>query len=152
MKKSIAITAAAALVLGGLFTACNSSEKKIENANEKIEDAKEDIADAHQDIAEAKIDSLEDYTKFRAKKMEEITKNEGRIAEYRLRMDASTDKAAKTQAKKDADALEKRNKEMKKRLEDSKEDSDWKEFKREFNHDMDQLGKSISDLFKDNKN
>jgi hypothetical protein len=26
----------------------------------------------------------------------------------------------------------------------------WESFKKEFNHDMDELGKSIKDLFKDN--
>ena len=49
--------------------------------------------------------------------------------------------------------LEKRNERLRKKLEDYKDDSkdSWQSFKREFNHDMDELGNSINDLFKDNK-
>ena len=49
--------------------------------------------------------------------------------------------------------LEKRNNRLQKKLDDYKDDSkeSWQSFKREFNHDMDELGSSIKDLFKDNK-
>ena len=49
--------------------------------------------------------------------------------------------------------LEKRNNRLQKKLDDYKDDSkeSWQSFKREFNHDMDELGVSIKDLFKDNK-
>jgi DNA-directed RNA polymerase subunit N (RpoN/RPB10) len=33
-----------------------------------------------------------------------------------------------------------------------KSQSDWEAFKREFNHDMEELGKALKDLTVDNKN
>lgn len=49
--------------------------------------------------------------------------------------------------------LEKKNDRLRSKLADYKDDSkdNWQSFKREFNHDMDELGTAINDLFKDNK-
>jgi hypothetical protein len=48
--------------------------------------------------------------------------------------------------------LEKANHNLKEKLEDYKDDGDskWQEFKTNFNKDMDAVGKTMSDLFKDN--
>jgi len=50
--------------------------------------------------------------------------------------------------KKTIDALEKKNHELKVKLEDFKNDGkrDWKEFKTEFNNDLTGLGKDFKDL------
>jgi hypothetical protein len=40
---------------------------------------------------------------------------------------------------------------MKTKLEKTQKDSNWDNFKREFENDMDGLAESISDLFKNNK-
>jgi len=151
MKKPIKILALTVFAAGALFTACSSPEKKVENAKEGVEDAKEDLSDAKQDLVKAKQDSIEDYNKAKAEWTERLTKNDDRIAEYRKDMAAMNDKAAKAKAQKRADELDRKNKEMKKKLDESKNDSNWSEFKREFNHDMDELGTAIGDLFKDNK-
>lgn len=49
--------------------------------------------------------------------------------------------------------MEQKNKELKVKIDSYKNDvnSDWKAFKKEFNHDMDQLGKSLKDFTVDNK-
>jgi hypothetical protein len=51
------------------------------------------------------------------------------------------------------DALEQKNKDLRIRIttHDSTQ-SDWDSFKREFNHDMDELGKALSDFAENNKN
>jgi hypothetical protein len=63
-------------------------------------------------------------------------------------------KEMKKDYEKRVDDLEKRNDKLRNRLQEEKNDTkdNWESFKREFNHDMDELGNSISDLFKDNKN
>lgn len=143
--------AASLFVAGAMFTACNSPEKKVDKAWEKAEDAKEDLSDAKEDLAKARQDSVDDVAKYKVIWANQISKNEDLIAEYRLTIDKMKDKEAKAKAKKDADELERKNNEMKAKLEKSDKDSNWDKFKREFEYDMDQLGKSIADLFKDNK-
>ncbi len=50
------------------------------------------------------------------------------------------------------DALQERNEILKKRMKDSEttKTSMWSSFKREFKHDMDELGKAIKDIGVDN--
>lgn len=51
------------------------------------------------------------------------------------------------------ETLEQQNKDFRKKIEDyEKSQTDWEIFKREFNHDMDELGKALKDLTVDNKN
>jgi len=51
------------------------------------------------------------------------------------------------------DALEQKNRDMRNRIAAyEKSQSDWESFKREFNHDMDELGQAFKDLTVDNKN
>jgi hypothetical protein len=51
------------------------------------------------------------------------------------------------------DALEQKNAALKSKLNtyENNAQSDWESFKREFNHDMDQLGNSLRDLTVNNK-
>jgi hypothetical protein len=48
--------------------------------------------------------------------------------------------------------LEQKNRDLKKKLEEYKDEgqSKWEEFKTNFKHDMDGIGKTMKDLFKDN--
>jgi hypothetical protein len=50
--------------------------------------------------------------------------------------------------------LERRNDNLRTKLHDYNEEKrseKWESFKREFNHDMDELGTSIKDIFRDDK-
>ena len=57
-------------------------------------------------------------------------------------------KAAKADYKSKVSALEQKNAEMKKKMEDYRQDGKdrWQAFKAEFSHDMDELGKAFKDL------
>lgn len=89
---------------------------------------------------------------FRAEVNKRIEKNQKRINE--LRAEA---KSKKTEVRKEYDEkvndLEKQNKKLKVRMDDFKDDTKdgWQKFKKEFNHDMDQLGDAIANLFENNK-
>jgi len=57
----------------------------------------------------------------------------------------------KAQYKKDVAALNEKNRDLKKKLEEYKDEGEdkWKEFKSNFKRDMDSVGKSMRNLFKD---
>ena len=129
-----------------LFFACTSNAEKIENAKDKI-------ADGQEDLQQAIADSVADYNKFREETDLRIRENEKSIAEYRLRI--SKEKAeARADYEKRIATLETRNSDMRRRLDEFKQDGrrNWQEFKTEFNKDMDELGTSIKDIFRKDDN
>jgi hypothetical protein len=92
----------------------------------------------------------DDKAKFRAEINEKIEKNKARIAELRAEAKKDKDKMdAKTEKK--IDDLEARNNKLRDKLNSYDGKSDWAKFKEEVNHDSDQLGTAIADVFKDNK-
>lgn len=94
----------------------------------------------------------DEYKKYRAEQEKRITENEKKIAELRSKKDkVKKEKLMKYESK--IDELEKKNKDLKKRIMTNYKDQGkekWESFKNEFNHDMDELGQSLKDLFKDN--
>jgi len=148
MKKSIFTLAAVMVVAGSILNGCYSHDKKVENAEQKIQDAKSDVKDAKQDLAEAQQGAaISDFQKFKNESNEEINANEKRIAELKIDI-RNENREARAKDEKKIDALEKKNHALKERLEAYHDDgkSDWKEFKTEFKHDLDGLGKAFKDI------
>ena len=124
------------------LSSCSTAtpEEKVENAQENVKDAKQDLKAANQEFTE-------DELKYRRESEDKIAANEKSIAEFNTRI--ANEKA---QAKADylfkINALNKKNSDMKKRLDDYKAGSkeNWEKFKTEFNHDMDELGKSFKNF------
>ena len=121
---------------------CNSSSTKLEEA--KIESA-----EAETELKVAEKEYLEDLKEYRIAKANEILENEKKIAEYKaLKADN------KVAINEKIESIEKKNKELKIKMENYKDDGEenWKTFKSEFNRDMDELGKALKDLtIKNNK-
>jgi phage-related minor tail protein len=144
MKTKINIVVA--LGLAALtFSACGTKEQKVERAEENVRDAKEDVQDANLELQQAQ-------QQYRDEAAARITENERSIDELRGRMKDSKEKVDAEYSEK-VNKLEEKNKEMDVRLKgynDTNKDK-WEEFKREFNHDMDELGQSLKDLGRDNK-
>ena len=80
-----------------------------------------------------------------------INENQKKIAELKAKK-SSDDKEVKAKYDKKILALEKKNNELKKKIEGctNTKTSKWSSFKREFNHDMDELGHAIKDIDVDN--
>ena len=97
------------------------------------------------------INKLFNQSKRRAMK-NTIEANEKRIDAFKEKMEKA---GLKIKAKygDEVAVLEQKNRDLKKKLEDYKDEgqSKWEEFKTNFNHDMDGIGKTMKDLFKDNK-
>lgn len=117
------------------------------STSEKLEKAKDNSVEAQEDLNKANSDYLADVENYRKISSERIIANEKSIAEFNQR--TSNEKAeAKLEYKKKIAELEKKNSDMKKRLDDYKADGKdkWQDFKTEFNHDMDELGMAFRDL------
>jgi len=109
------------------------------------------VEEAKQELKDAKADYLAEWQKFKTESEEQIKANEDRIDAFKEKMEKS---GAKTKAKynKAVVELEQKNRDLKKQLEEYKDEgeSKWQEFKTNFSHDMDAVGKTMKDLFTDN--
>lgn len=145
MKKTIFILAISTLSMG-VITSCKSG-------SEKVEDAKENIAEEQKDVEKAKMEYVEEYEKFRADQDLRMTENEKQIADLKAKS-AELKKEARADYDKRVADLETRNAELKAKLRDYQHDENdntkWESFKREFNHDMEEIGNAFKDLGKNN--
>ena len=138
MKKSIIVSVL--FMLAVIVGACSSP-------TEKVEDAKTDVVEANKELDEANAEYVADMEKYRTETAEKITANEVIIQDLNTRI-ASQKKDTQVEYKQKVAELEQKNMEMKKKMDDYKQDGkeNWEKFKTEFNRDMDELGKAFKDL------
>lgn len=98
---------------------------------------------------QAQKDSIKQFKNESNKK---IVNNEKIISDIKMQI-AKAEKTTKTEYEKLAAGLEKKNREMKKKLNkvNEKGKEKWQVFKRDFNRDLDDLNKSIDDLLEKSK-
>ncbi len=138
MKNTIFTIAVIGCVAGIFLAGCGkTSEQKIEGAK--------------QDLEQAKADYQAEWQKFKTESEEQIKANEAKIDAFKEKMEKAGTKAKAKYSKAVAE-LEQKNKELKQKLEDYKDEGrgKWEEFKTNFKRDMDAVGKTMNDLFKDN--
>ncbi|WP_269241837.1 hypothetical protein [Flavobacterium limnophilum] len=149
--KKIFFTLAIAVVT--VLVSCKPSTKEQNASQDKVQDAKENVQDAKDSLAVAKKEAnAEEWSAFKSQTDSVINYNEARIAELKLKM-KNTGKTMDDKYEKNIGALEQKNKDLKIKMETYKNDAnaDWQSFKREFNHDMGEIGQSLKDLTVDNK-
>jgi DNA anti-recombination protein RmuC len=143
MKNTILTLAVAVFMAGTMLTGCQSSAKKVENAEEKVQDAKDKVVEAKQELSQALTDSIQ---QFKKESEEKISANEKSIAKLKVRI-AKEKKETRAKNEKKLAGLEQKNSNMKKRLDDYNYNeggrSKWASFKSEFSYDMDELGKAL---------
>ena len=154
MKQLIfSITLSIIIMIGSILSSCQSPSQKVEDAQVKVDDAKKDLKEVQKDAnTEAqKAANAEEMKAFRSET--DLT-----IKNYEMQIGDLKDKMKKSGKKLDAvyqkniDVLEQKIKDLKIKLDNyEKNQSDWQSFKREFNHDMDELGKALKDLTVNNK-
>lgn len=152
-NKFFTILIATSFAAGTFFTACQPSLTKEEAAQAKVEEAEQALEVARKDaeIEAQKVASADEWLTFK-------TESEVKISEYEIRI-----KALKTQMKKQGktlddlykqriEQLEQKIADLKTRMNDYEDNqTGWETFKREFNHDMNELGNALKDLTVDNK-
>lgn len=144
MKIKMLIPAVAMGFMTAAVVSCGPSENKVDSANENVKEAKEDLD-------QAMNDARMEWEKFVTDAREKIRQNEEKIARQKEKMaTAAADKKDKYQER--IAELEAKNNELRRKVDEYRYENEtaWQEFKREFNHDMDELGRSIDNVFEDN--
>ncbi|WP_298121047.1 hypothetical protein [Flavobacterium sp.] len=127
------------------IVSCNNSPKAKET---KLENEMEDVVDAQVALQQSKLDSVSDYVAFKESIELKIDENQRQIDEMVITINASKD-SNKAMYIKQLAKLEEKNGELKTRLQDYDQQGSsekWELFKVAFNNDMDDLGKSISNM------
>ena len=129
---------------GMLLTGCGKTTEQ------KLDKAKEGVGDATQELKNARAEYLAEWETFKRESEAAIESNGKRIDAFKAKMDKASP-AVKAQYDKQVAVLEQRNRDLKKKLDDYKDEGQgkWEEFKTNFKRDMDDLGKTMTDLFKD---
>lgn len=154
MKKSIFILAVASItVLGTFAVGCRSAAQKNEAARLDVIKANNDLEQAKIDVKEQKRVNAEEWKAFKLNSQAQIKSNETLIAELKVKMNETGNKSDAYYQKRILN-IETKNAELKQRMVDYENDPnrDWDTFKREFNRDMNAIGKAFSDLTTNNKN
>lgn len=146
MRKTIFTLAIAVFVTAATFMSCKSPTKEEKEAQENVNEANEELVEARKEATEA------EWEAFKHSGDSIIDRNDERIAELKRDM-KKAGKSIDAHYQESVDALEQKNKDLKAKMEGYKNDanSDWQSFKREFNHDMDELGQAFKDLTVNNK-
>ena len=153
MKKTIFTLAAATIVIGSIITSCKPNTQKEQEAQENVDSAEVALSEAKEDLDEAKrAATAEEWQTFKDETNAKIEENNTKIAELKSEI-KETGKDIDATYKRNVDTLEQKNKRLKIKLDSYKNDvnSDWTSFKRELNHDFDELGQSLKDFTVNNK-
>jgi uncharacterized protein YeaO (DUF488 family) len=147
MKNSLFTTILAASVLAGtLFAACQSPFQKEEAAAAEMAVPVYTSALADVNVPENQNNENEEWKAFRTAANAEIRSNEMLLAELSVQLN-KPGTALDTLYAKRIRTLNQQNQAFKTRLEAyDKNRNDWETFKRDMNHDMDELEKALKDL------
>jgi hypothetical protein len=140
MKKSNYKLGLVACLLSGILMSCSTPA-------EKVADAQNTVAVAEADLKQANLEYLADMEKYRKEAAEKIVANEKSIAEFNARL-ATEKSEAKAAYQEKITALEQKNSDMKKKIDEYKAEGkdQWEKFKLEFNRDLDDLGQAFKNL------
>lgn len=146
MKNRIIRISIIAFIASTLFTSCISKKKKLDNAETKV-------AMAQKDLDRANEEYRADMASYRIETSEKIAANEKSILEFNAKI-ADKNEETEMRYEQQIAELKLKNREMKKKMEDYKDDGrqGWEKFKIEFGHDMDELGRAFKVITVKNTN
>ena len=119
------------------FSGCTSSKENVEAAQDDVEKADEALKQATKEYQE-------DMRTYRIETQEKIDANNRKIAELKLNA-ASKKESVRKEHVKGIEELERKNNQMKTKLDDYRDDGreKWERFKKEFGEDMNELGEAL---------
>lgn len=142
------------LSVGGMLTGCQTSEEKVQNAKENVKDATKDLKNVQKAVSDAEAEkaaNAEAWRVFKGEAEAKIKSNEQMINELGIKI-RSSGKKAQGSLKKSIDELKQKNNDMVVRINTFEQNQrEWESFKREYNHDMDELGRALKDFAVNNK-
>lgn len=131
----------ACIMVFGMSNCKNSPADKAQ----KVENAQEDLNTAEQNLQKSVLDSTNEYDRYKMDSEAKLKENDLKIAE--LKANLKSDKAEiRIKYENELTELEMKNSKLKTSIADYKETdkNKWEKFKTNFNHDLDELGQSIS--------
>jgi hypothetical protein len=128
-----------------VLVSCNNSPKAKEG---ELESAQEDVFDAEVALQQSKLDSVSDYNSFKTSIEVKLTENQRQIDELKTTLKESKE-TNKAMYDNQLAKLDEKNIQLQAKLDDYDQQGTsekWELFKVEVNKDMDDLGKSISNM------
>lgn len=147
MKKIVYLFSAITLISSASLLSCNNSTDEGTTEN----DGKDTVVIEEKKETTVRVATTEEWAAYKADVEAKIDANEKRIAELKAKINKPGKLLDKVRAER-IEALEQRNRDLRLKItayETNK--TDWEKFKEEVNHDLDELGKAINDIFTDNK-
>lgn len=147
MKKIVYLFSAITLISSASLLSCNNSTDDGTTEN----DGKDTVVIEEKKETTVRVATTEEWAAYKADVEAKIDANEKRIAELKAKINKPGKLLDKVRAER-IEALEQRNRDLRLKItayETNK--TDWEKFKEEVNHDLDELGKAINDIFTDNK-
>jgi hypothetical protein len=138
------------IMLTGSITmlSCNNSTDNTTDNDDKKDTVV--IEDKDKTVNE-RVATAEEWAAFKTETEQKIDANEKRIAELRDKRKKSGKVMDKVYEER-IEALQERNRNLRLKITNYETNkTDWDKFKEEVNHDLDELGKAIGDIFKDNE-
>jgi hypothetical protein len=149
MKTYIIKTILTTSIIGLFMTSCNNSPTAKEA---DVKEATEDLIDAEADLDRAEFDSINDFNTFKESIQIKLAENQSVINDLKSKI-SSKGKVNRDIDEVEINKLEKRNTELKLKIENYEQgpEQKWALFKVDFNNELDDLGKSISNMADRNK-
>jgi len=123
-----------------------------ENHEKKIEAAKEKADQANKELTAAQTDYADEWQQFKTEAHAQMLANQKKIEQFKDEMKTESGKF-KVKYESQVGILEQKNIELNKRITEYKyqSKSNWEEFKRGFNHDSDELVKTLKGILAEKK-
>ena len=164
MKNSKNIILTACLLTMSFMISCGDASKKdMKDANENLKEANQDIKEAAVDANDAaKLKAKSDWQNFKMESDSEIVAMKNQTTRFKEKIEKANKKEkvkltadlknVEEKLETQKEKLEAKNKEFEARIDkfDASVETKNESFKREFKHDMNELGSAAKDLFKDN--
>lgn len=150
MKNSIVILA---ILTTAFFTNCKNNTEKEADAIEEVQNATENLDSITNQVKEEAITKANDaeWQTYKTQANKSIANNKARIVELQLAMN-KPGKNFDASYKKSISDLEAKNTALATKISDYENNqTDWDTFKREFDSDMEGMGKALKDLTVNNK-
>ncbi len=136
---------------GTCITGCNSPSKKADK--EKVQQNSSDKGESESEFHIKKIATAEEWDDFKQVQGLKLNEVEQWIAEFREKIiKPETGQKIDSTFQEKMVKLEQKSNILKAKIKSYESNqTDWETFKREFNHDMEELGMAFKDLTSDNK-
>lgn len=149
MKTYILKTILTTSIIGLFMTSCNNSPTAKE---EDVKEATQDLMDAKVNLDQAEQDSINDFIAYKESIQLKLVENQKEIDDLKLKI-TSKGKVERDIDEVEINKLEKRNSDLRLKIENYEQGpaQKWALFKVDFNNELDDLGKSISEMADRNK-